>query len=245
MSRCYPYPYLGNGKISQVVNGRAVQVRDLQKNGRVVQVADPGFLTKVVQKQKHKHKDKKRKGIEINGDAHDKDKRSSKKYRTGVASNVVHMENGRIQEVKVPPAVENSLERHDRDVADMPSTELPLYSKCSQPAPHNKSLEANCGVGIISSRPTGTNKSIGETATSSSQNFESDEIKHLQTAFLPQVEGFWSPVDDQEWLFLQNHLPHSLANKRPEKTGGTSKLWTEALHLPSVHVYALPYVCPY
>lgn len=70
------------------------------------------------------------------------------------------------------------------------------------------------------------------------------DSKYLsQVLTVPKI-GDWSESDDQEWLFSKKgplrraHLELPGVNEEP-------CVWSEAVHIESADVYALPYVIPY
>lgn len=70
------------------------------------------------------------------------------------------------------------------------------------------------------------------------------DSKYLsQILTVPKV-GHWSENDDQEWLFSKKGPPDKakleLAGVKEEL-----RVWSEAVHIESADVYALPYVIPY
>lgn len=70
---------------------------------------------------------------------------------------------------------------------------------------------------------------------------DSKYLSHILT--VPKM-GDWSESDDQEWLFSKKgppkraHLELHGVNEEP-------RVWSEAVHIESADVYALPYVIPY
>lgn len=249
MSRCYPYPPPGYEKKAQVELGLSPK------------------------KEKHKHKDKKRKrrkDSEINGGVHDKDKRSKDKdkdrdrdkdkekdnRRTEPLNEAHCLENGRVLGIKaVSPAVtfESTHLRGDRVQAGSSRSDgQPLDSSNCEPALYNKERDANGKVDTelplsLPRSALNTNGAVAsDLAPSTRHSLGNDNDLHRQrhSQSTPQIEGAWSAVDDQEWLFVHNnHLPSKPKTKEEER--GVSQVWAEALLLPSVDIYALPYVVPY
>lgn len=68
------------------------------------------------------------------------------------------------------------------------------------------------------------------------------DSKYLNQILTVPTVGDWSEIDDQEWLF---------SDKRPSKKLESVRLnedlqvWSEAVHIESADVCALPYVIPY
>lgn len=233
MSRCFPYPPPGYEKKAHVELG----------------------LSPKKEKQKHKNKKKKRKreSNKTTNDVLDKDKRSNKIYQTGLDNDGFRSKNVRLLEMNDAPsavAFEKSLVTIDRVQANSSRSEQPLDSLSHEPALYSK--ESNGTVDselpLILARPAGASNGVVASAVAPSSRclLGDDDSLNWQrhTQFMPEVERVWSAVDDQEWLFLHNNELH-LKPKAKVEVDGSSQVWTEALFLPSVGMYALPYVVPY
>lgn len=69
------------------------------------------------------------------------------------------------------------------------------------------------------------------------------DSKYLSKVLSVPKMDEWSEFDDQEWLFAS----HDSRNPKVGATGVAEELqvWSEALHIESADVVALPYVIPY
>lgn len=198
-------------------------------------------------------KKRKRESNKTTNDVLDKDKRSNKIYQTGLDNDGFCSKNVRLLEMNDAPsavAFEKSLVTIDRVQANSSRSEQPLDSLSHEPALYSK--ESNGTVDselpLILARPAGASNGVVASAVAPSSRclLGDDDSLNWQrhTQFMPEVERVWSAVDDQEWLFLHNNELH-LKPKAKVEVDGSSQVWTEALFLPSVGMYALPYVVPY
>eukprot|EP00249_Psilotum_nudum_P015293 c25247_g2_i1 orf=1627-2145(+) len=135
----------------------------------------------------------------------------------------------------------------DADAASRPVNEQRLDNTC-EPAIYTESV-TNCKVGgvppvFLSGFPVVARTSASNILSSKLSVVNScDKVKKRHSQSVSQ-EGGWSPSDDLEWLFLHSkHLPSKNHVKTCENEG-TSQVWANAVHLPSVDMYALPYVIP-
>lgn len=203
-------------------------------------------------KEKHKHKDKKKKrrrDSEANGEPrpHDKDKRSKKDHRVGHSKDLPSLANGSLSETKASTSVavhENTLQvLQANNYGEKVLADGGL-------ANNRKGLEPSCMVDsqipLISLRATGSSNGAAAKDIFPSSKVVSeieDELnRQRRVEFMPHVEKVWSAVDDQEWLFLcDNQLR---LGEKERLAGETPHVWAEAILLPSVGIYALPYVVP-
>eukprot|EP00249_Psilotum_nudum_P008057 c21014_g3_i2 orf=245-937(-) len=230
MSRCFPFPPPGYEKKFHLV--------------------DLGLPAK-----EHKHKDKKtkrKKNCETNGAVHDKDKQCTKIHGTELVNDVIHSKKQRQPKAWIATVVEHPLERSHGDAAERTGNQKHLDIAVCHPELYSKDQEAN---GKAASKPsilsgsleTNSNKGVGQMFISCRQHLECDHVvtRQKHSDILPQAESSNSAVDDQEWLFVHNDHSHPKVEIQTKDSGGPSQVWTEVLYLPSVDIYALPYVVPY
>ncbi|KAI5084647.1 hypothetical protein GOP47_0000816 [Adiantum capillus-veneris] len=188
----------------------------------------PGYVKKAnvelalsAKKEKHKHKDKKKKrqkDNETNGDLpRDPDKRSKKSHQVGVVINEDRsLANGSLLETKV-------------------ASSDALHKKTSQKLPAGSSNAEVLSAGVLA------------------RNGKGHEISSKQKHELPLVSlnaacetngKNWSALDDQGWLFHQSDHWSGAVPRQKVDESNSSQVWAEAMLLPSVGIYALPYVVP-
>ncbi|PIN08461.1 hypothetical protein CDL12_18966 [Handroanthus impetiginosus] len=70
------------------------------------------------------------------------------------------------------------------------------------------------------------------------------DSKYLSQVLTVPTVGDWSANDDEDWLFSKKDPPNK---PKLELTGvkGEPQVWSEAVHIESADVFALPYVLPY
>eukprot|EP00249_Psilotum_nudum_P015295 c25247_g3_i1 orf=2251-2760(+) len=161
-------------------------------------------------------------------------------------------ETGRVVETKTATvaaiAVQQPVDRGMKDAVCRSSNEQYLDSTGFQPALYTKERETDGKVDGLSPstflKASGTANETPAGDVASRFSLEGDHDRDKQRHSDSVSQGGWSPVDDQEWLFLHSkHLP-SKPNVKTEENRGTFQVWAEVLHLPSVDMYALPYVVP-
>eukprot|EP00249_Psilotum_nudum_P008058 c21014_g4_i1 orf=133-900(-) len=229
MSRCFPFPPPGYDKKANIV--------------------DLGLPSKG-----HKHKDKKikrKKDCETNGVVHDKDRQSTTVHGTALVNDVLHSKKQRQLKSQIAAAVEQPVDRSRGGVADGADNQKHSDITICQPELYNKDKRGNGKVASKLSNFSGSsssngNKGIGETFPSSRHRFESDHVvaEQRHSDILTQAES-GSTHDDQEWIFLHNICSYPKVKFQIKKHSGASQVWAEVLYLPSVDIYALPYVIPY
>lgn len=81
-------------------------------------------------------------------------------------------------------------------------------------------------------------------STEASKRPPHPDSKYLSQILTVPTVGDWSKDDDQEWLFSKKGPPNK---PESEPVGVTEELqvWSEAVHIESADVCALPYVIPY
>ncbi|KAI5084841.1 hypothetical protein GOP47_0001010 [Adiantum capillus-veneris] len=227
MSRCYPYPPPGYVKKANVE------------------------LALSAKKEKHKHKDKKKKrqkDNETNGDLpRDPDKRSKKSHQVGVVINEDRsLANGSLLETKV-------------------ASSDALHKKTSQKLPAGSSNAEVLSAGVLARNGKGheisskqkhelplvslnaaceTNGAVTCEATSSSVSELKFRGEDIHNQYIPCVGKNWSALDDQGWLFHQSDHWSGAVPRQKVDESNSSQVWAEAMLLPSVGIYALPYVVP-
>lgn len=240
MSRCYSYPPPGYEKKAYV---------------------EPPLSPKGVQKEHHKHKDKKkkrRKDKETNGDSrpHDKDKRLKRNHQSGHVEGMPSLANG-VHAEDAPNLVNGNLTRAE---AVHVQTKILQASKTKERKPahdvgdlHRKGLELN---GLVDQTPlisvSFQVSTCGNGAAKSDHHvqpppsiavleIENEVNRKRRVEFMPHTEQVWSAVDDQEWLFLRDNQLQ-IRPKETEKAERASQALANAILLPSVGIYALPFV---
>ncbi|CAI9776123.1 unnamed protein product [Fraxinus pennsylvanica] len=88
------------------------------------------------------------------------------------------------------------------------------------------------------------NESMMEDQTAKASN----RPPHPDTKYLSEILSVpkmeWPNVDDQEWLFTQKE-PSSNSKVSSAAVNEELHVWSEAVHIESADIYALPYVVPY
>ena len=70
-----------------------------------------------------------------------------------------------------------------------------------------------------------------------------NDLQDLRHTLNFPVKEAWSDVDDQAWLFDSSLQLKPKAVSEADR--GIPLVWSEALHLKSADIYALPFVTPY
>eukprot|EP00250_Pteridium_aquilinum_P014720 c22157_g4_i2 orf=1239-1568(+) len=101
---------------------------------------------------------------------------------------------------------------------------------------------------LISFRAAGSSngaatKDLVAPSSKAISEIEDELSRKRRVEFMPNVEKVWSEADDQEWLFLRDNQLQ-LGSEEKSSLAGTPQVWAEAILLPSVGIYALPYVIP-
>lgn len=172
----------------------------------------------------------------------DNEKRPRKVPRIGLSSDL-YTENGR----RIPEAKEFAVQLAPSRSGATENTgiEQRVDSRNSLPALYNKDQAINGKAEIqlpsVSMRP-----SISSHAESDGPPRDKldNDLQDLRYTLSFPVKEAWSDVDDQGWLFDSNHL-QSKPKAVMEVDKGIPQVWSEALHLESVDIHALPFVIPY
>ncbi|KAH7297131.1 hypothetical protein KP509_26G055100 [Ceratopteris richardii] len=223
MSRCYPYPPPGYVK---------------KANGELA------FSTK---KEKHKHKDKKkkrRKDSETNGDLpRDLDRWFKKSHQIGVGSKEEPtLENGRLPEPNFAESYDRSGQKLQANTvnAKLPSLDVGPDRNGIR---HAVNRQAEHVINLFSTKDAcESNDILWSEATVPLNRGVKLREDHIQ--IIPPDEQGWSALDDQEWLAYRKNY-HHLAPKKGLADNSTLHVWEEVVLLPSVGIYALPYVVPH
>ncbi|MCO5586599.1 hypothetical protein L7F22_040540 [Adiantum nelumboides] len=226
MSRCYPFPPPGYDKKANVE------------------------LALSAKKEKHKHKDKKkkrRKDIETNGDIpRDPDKWSKKSHQVGVVINEdLSLANGSFFETKVTSSDALHEKTSQRLLAGSSNAEvLSARVLARNGEGHELNGKQKHELPMVPlNAACGSNGAMACEATSSSVSELKSKVEDY-THYIPCVEKNWSVLDDQEWLFQQSGYLLGAAPRQKVDERNVSQVWAEAVLLPSLNIYALPYVVP-
>jgi hypothetical protein len=173
----------------------------------------------------------------------DNDKRPHKLPRIALSSDL-YAENGR----RIPEAKEFAVQlapSNRSGAADSTGIEQRVDSRNTLPALYNKVQETNGKVDsrlpLVSMRPSiSSHAEAGGPLRGKIDN----DLQDLRYTLSFPVKEAWSDFDDQGWLFDSNHL-QSKPKAVMEVDKGIPQVWSEALHLESVDIHALPFVIPY
>ncbi|KAJ0810508.1 hypothetical protein HanPI659440_Chr01g0027761 [Helianthus annuus] len=124
---------------------------------------------------------------------------------------------------KPPPSIPNPIAAHQLPPLSSPP-QLPTTAGKQQPKPPPAVVNKAAPVPVPKKKPP-----------------------HPDTKYLTQILSVpkldpWCGLDDQEWLFSSKAGPRS---KKPPMNEPEIQVWSEAKHIESVDVCALPYVIPY
>lgn len=177
----------------------------------------------------------------------DLDKGSKEAQQTGVFKDF-SLANGSLPETKATSS-EAVHEKFDQRLqaytsnAEMPSAGvLALSCKGLQTISKQGSQLSLVSVKVACN----SNGAAVKQAAPSSRTSSKSEVKlsrESHTQYIPHVEKVWSTLDDQEWLFHHNNLLQSVPRKKLDESP-SPVVWAEAVLLPSVGIYAFPYVVP-
>ncbi|KAI5079791.1 hypothetical protein GOP47_0005270 [Adiantum capillus-veneris] len=246
MSRCYPYPPPGYEKKAYV---------------------EPPLSQK---KEKHKHKDKKRKRKkekEINGDLRPQHNPSEKNHQKKnhqsgpgedlpnsahgfYSKHMPNLANG-VRFQVAPASAEGNLPQRQaiRSAAvHKDTTQILQASRTRERQLEGNGLELNCVADqtpLVSCRAAASGNGAATNDLVPPRSLVVSEIedelnRKRRVEFIPHVEKVWSAIDDQEWLFLCDNELQIGANEMVKAE--SAQVLTEAVLLPSVGIYALPYV---
>ena len=201
--------------------------------------------------------------------------RSSKQPRTVLINDLLQpreeKQNGRVRDVIPTAAVERPLGKGEvrdggkatiRGVSEgtPPIAPQPLYNSKQEPngkadaKPALVLLPKNSGS-VPSSRPSSnldfTQPMLPSNNVASQRQFKASDLPTSSACEIPALKqpDIWSETADEDWLFAGRPLESHPKPKAVVDEGAAEEpplqVWAEAVYLPLVDIYALPYVVPY
>ncbi|KAL1536197.1 myb-like protein X isoform X2 [Salvia divinorum] len=197
---------------------------------------------------------KKRKDMDTNGFLHEGEVRPSKVQRLSLHQST---ENGRKLEAStksfsIKHGVPNNVWSDHGGWSNNNASEAnkPSPSKSNHPFGINKSShQIFVPPKTPHPAPSNVNEATGMSKMKEHTAEASRKPPHLDSKYLSQVlavptVGNWSEDNDQEWLFSKKRPPNK-PELEPAGVKEELRVWSEAVHIESADVCALPYVIPY
>ncbi|XP_031479592.1 uncharacterized protein LOC116250217 [Nymphaea colorata] len=186
---------------------------------------------------------RKRKEMEINGVLHD-GIRPHKLLRPNFGT-ALPLENGyKVETVHI--GVHQALDRQGG--LDNRKPESIAYSNSCALSPLRKEHKINGKIEpqllTVSLKPSASATVVATgTGTSESSKPPHPDSKYLNQILTVPKMPEWSEFDDQEWLFSSSDAQSKRSFQ--SEIDGMPQVWSEALHIETADMHALPYVIPY